>query len=86
MVRLRYTARLAQSTWSLAKISQHRILIISSEKGFDTFGGKGEFAVIGADTLLDISVLRFLANVELSDKFFWGKKKDLTRVLFAFMS
>ncbi|KLV08134.1 hypothetical protein C9I92_16075 [Photobacterium ganghwense] len=52
MVRLRYTARLAQSTWSLVKISQHRILIISSEKGFDTFWGKGEFTVIGADTPL----------------------------------
>lgn len=86
MVRLRYTARLAQSTWSLAKISQHRILIISSEKGFDAFWGKGEFAVIGADTLMDISVLRFLVNVGLSAKFCWGQKKDLTRVLLAFMS
>lgn len=47
---------------------------------------KGEFAVIGADTILDISVLLFLANVGLSDKFCLGKKKDLTRVLFSFMS
>jgi hypothetical protein len=86
VVRLRYTARLAQSTWSLAKISQHRILIISSEKGFGTFWGKGELAVIGADTLLDISMLLFLVNAGLSDKFYWGKKKDLTRVLLAFMS
>ncbi|AGR00216.1 hypothetical protein BBM30_05640 [Vibrio parahaemolyticus] len=86
MVRLRYTARLAQSTWSLAKISQHRILIISSEKGFDTLWGKGELAVIGADTLLDISMLLFLVNAGLSDKFCWGKKKNLTRVLLAFMS
>jgi len=61
--------RLAEKAWSLAKISQHRILIISSEKGFDTFWGKDEFSVIGADTLLDISVLRYLVNVGLSDKF-----------------